>query len=313
MHLKKTLGITIPTFNRDEILNQWLKKHAKLMHSKGVRIYIQDNLSTDQTVKIIKFWKKKYNNISFGVNNKNIGDKNFEVCLNSLNTSFVWLVGDTYRIDRKLLNKVLLIIKKKKPLFTIINLKERIKNLNDSYFDSDFVSQKLAGILSCISCVVYNKQKLGKIKFSEASWSHFSHTIYILNELKSRNDTAYWTSSSIYNLKSSKKKNWANTNKVFEIGCKNWIKSIDSLKGYNDISKEKSYRLFSDITNLFNFKGGSWLRAQGLLSLSNIKKYKEYLRKSVGIKYLILYIIAVVPIFILRNLKNIYYKCHSNY
>ena len=113
MHLKKTLGITIPTFNRDEILNQWLKKHAKLMHSKGVRIYIQDNLSTDQTVKIIKFWKKKYNNISFGVNNKNIGDKNFEVCLNSLNTSFVWLVGDTYRIDRKLLNKVLLIIKKK--------------------------------------------------------------------------------------------------------------------------------------------------------------------------------------------------------
>ena len=313
MHLKKTLGITIPTFNRDEILNQWLKKHAKLMHSKGVRIYIQDNLSTDQTVKIIKFWKKKYNNISFGVNNKNIGDKNFEVCLNSLNTSFVWLVGDTYRIDRKLLNKVLLIIKKKKPLFTIINLKERIKNLNDSYFDSDFVSQKLAGILSCMSCVVYNKQKLGKIKFSEVSWSYFSHTIYILNELKYRNDMAYWIFSSIRTLKFKKKFNWANTDEVFEIGCKNWIKSIDSLKGYSDISKKKTYRLFSDITSLFNFKGGLWLRAQGLLSISKIKEYKHYLKKSIGMRYLTLYFIAIIPIFILRNLKDIYYKWQSNH
>ena len=312
MHLKKTLGITIPTFNRDKILNEWLKKHAKLMHSKGVKIYIQDNLSTDQTVKIIKSWKKKYNNINFGINNKNIGDKNFEVCLNSLNTNFIWLVGDTYRIDRKLLNKVLSIIKKK-PLFTIINLKERIKNLNDHYFDSDFVGQNLAGILSCMSCVVYNKQKLGKIKFSEASWSHFSHTIYILNELKSRNDMAYWTSSSIRSLKFKKKLNWANTDKVFEIGCKNWIKSIDSLKGYSDISKKKTYRLFSDITSLFNFKGGLWLRAQGLLSISKIKEYKHYLIKSIGMRYLTLYIIAVIPVFILRNLKDIYYKWQSNH
>lgn len=312
MYFKKILGIVIPTFNRQDMLNEWLKKHAKLMHSKGIKIHIQDNLSSDQTVKIIKNWKKKYNNINYGINKKNIEDKNFEVCLNSLNTNFVWLVGDTYYIDRKLLNKVLSILKKKTPLFTIINLKNRIKNLNDHYFDSDFVCQKLSGILSCMACVVYNKQKLGKIKFSELSWSRFSHVIYILNELKSRDAKAYWTSSSIQNLKFSKK-NWANTNKVFEIGCKNWIKSIDSLKGYNCISKKKSYRLFSDITNLFNFKGGSWLRAQGLLSMSDIKKYKEYLKKSVGIKYLILYIIAVVPIFVLRNLKNIFYKCQSNH
>jgi abequosyltransferase len=313
MSFKKTLAIVIPTFNREDILNTWLEKHVNLMKSNEIQIHVQDNFSSDKTVQLLKNWKKKFSNISFGVNKKNLKDKNFEVCLNAVNAHYVWLIGDSYCIDNTLLNKVLSIIKNKKPLFIITNLKERIKDLDDSFFDSDFVCERLAGILSCMSCTIYNKKKLGIIKFREVSWSRFSHTIYILNEIKLRNAKAYWTSSSVCTLPSKKNKrlNWASTAKVFEIGCKNWIESINSLRGFNNSSKIKSYRLFSDVTGLFNFKGGLWLRSQGLLTLSIVNSFKVYLKRSVGIKYILFYIIALIPIFVLKILKKIYYKCCS--
>jgi abequosyltransferase len=311
MNSKNTLAITIPTFNRSTILNTWLEKHARLMQFNGIKIHIQDNFSSDETAYLLKDWQKKFSNISFAVNKKNLHDKNFEVCLNAVNANYVWLMGDSYLVDNDLLNKVLSIIKKYSPLFIITNLKGRIKKLNDSFLKPDFVCQRLAGILSCISCTIYNKKILGIIKFKELSWSHFAHTIYILNELKLRNSKAYWTASSVYTLplKKNKRVNWASTEKVFEIGAKNWIESMDSLKYFNDTSKKKSYRLFSELTSLFDVKGGLWLRAQGLLTLSAVKSFKVYLKKSAGIKYFLLYIIAVLPIFILKNLKKIYYKC----
>jgi hypothetical protein len=111
--------------------------------------------------------------------------------------------------------------------------------------------------------------------------------------------------------KKNKRLNWASTAKVFEIGCKNWIESINSLRGFNNSSKIKSYRLFSDVTGLFNFKGGLWLRSQGLLTLSIVNSFKVYLKRSVGIKYILFYIIALIPIFVLKILKKIYYKCCS--
>jgi len=106
-----------------------------------------------------------------------------------------------------------------------------------------------------------------------------------------------------------KKKNWANTSFVFEIGCKNWIDSINSIIGYSSKSKKKAFKLFSDITNLFSWKGGFWLRAQGLLTINKIKNYKIYLNKSVGKKYLMLYFIAILPVFPLKVLKKIYDQC----
>ena len=51
------------------------------------------------------------------------------------------------------------------------------------------------------------------------------------------------------------KKNWSNTSDVFEIGCKNWIISLDSVLSLSAKSKKKAYAAFSKITNLFSFKG----------------------------------------------------------
>jgi glycosyltransferase involved in cell wall biosynthesis len=312
MIFNKNLAIVVPTYNRAQILKVWLECHAQLMFSKNIQIHIQDNRSTDGTKQLLEEWKKRFENITFETNKKNIGPKkNLQKAINTSDSRFVWMVGDSYFISRELINKILLKIKSHSPLFFIINLKEHIKILKDKYMQADFVCEKISGVLSCISCIIYNKDKLGNINFKNISISYFPHTVYILDQLKNHNSKAYWISSSIYKLSLpyQEKKNWANTSFVFEIGCKNWIDSINSIIGYSSKSKKKAFKLFSDITNLFSWKGGFWLRAQGLLTINKIKNYKIYLNKSVGKKYLMLYFIAILPVFPLKVLKKIYDQC----
>ena len=303
------LSIVVPTYNRENILKNWLQCHADLMFQCGVRIHIQDNLSTDGTRLLLESWKKRFSNISYAVNNHNLsGPENLEVALNAVNYDFVWLVGDTYEIDSALLNKILSIVKNTSSLFLITNLEGRKKNFIKSELDFNLVFEELSGILSCSSCVVYNKRLLGKIVFEEKSWSWFPHTLYILNQLRIKNAKAHWIPLSIEVLRSIDKKNWANTSDVFEIGCKNWIKSLDSVSGLSAKSKKKAYKTFSKITNLFSFKGAVWLRAQGLLSFNLINHYKPYLKKSIGINYILFYLIAIIPESFSQILARIYNK-----
>jgi hypothetical protein len=310
MVFNKNLIIVIPTYNRVKILKIWLEHHAQLMFLMGIRIHVQNNCSTDTTVKLLTQWKKKFKNISFESNNTNIGPiRNFEKLLNKFNCKFVWLIGDTYLINNQLIDKIISKIKKHSPLFFIINLNDRIKILNDSYLRSNFVLENISGVLSCTACVIYNKAKLKKIRFKKKPISYFAHTLYILDQLKTNNLSAYWISLSIYNLPNKIKKNWSNTSLVFEIGCKNWVDTINQLRHYSLGSKQKAFMLFSKITNLFNWKSGLWLRAQGLLTINNIRTYKIYLNKSVGKSYILLYLIALIPIYPLKILKKIYDQC----
>jgi glycosyltransferase involved in cell wall biosynthesis len=313
MNFSKDLIIVVPTFNRKKVLKKWLESHVQLMLSKKIRVHIQDNCSTDGTKTLINDWKNQYKNISFEINKKNIEEKTLETALNNCNSKFVWLIGDSYQINEKLLEKVISKIKIHSPLFFIINLNNKIKLLEDSYVDANFTCENLSGVLSCISCGIYNKSILGQIKFEKHKVRiQFSQTVYILNKLKFLKAKAYWISSSIYMLPNIEKlrKNWAkDPQQVFEVGSKNWIQSIDSLIGYSFESKQKAFKKFSEITNLFNWKGGLWLRSQNLLTIKKIAIYSNYLEKSNGKQYIILYVIALIPVFILRLLKKLYDKC----
>ena len=306
MILNKNLAIVVPTYNRVKILKVWLELHAQLMFAKKIQIHIQDNHSTDGTKQLIEEWKKRFKNISFEINKKNIGaTKNSQKALNKLSNRFIWMVGDTYLIPSKLINKILLKIQRNSPTFFIVNLKERIKNLKEKYVEANLVCERLSGILSCLSCVIYNKARLGNIKFRKKPLTYFPHTVYILDRLKKHNSKAYWISSSIYTLNLPNKKHWANKSSVFELGCKNWIDSINSITGYSAESKKKAYKAFSQITYLFSLKGAASLRAQGLLSFNLINYYKPYLKKSIGINYLFFYLVAAIPQNFLLFLRKI--------
>jgi glycosyltransferase involved in cell wall biosynthesis len=309
MNLNNNLSIIIPTYNRAQILNSWLEHHAKIMYLNNIRIHVQDNASTDNTIFILENFQKNYSNITYIKNkiNSGTGNLNMQLAMNVVDTKFTWPIGDTYYISQDLLNKVILTIKNNLSLFLILNLKNRIKNINKNFIDADFACENLTGVLSCLGCVVYNRARLGSINFKN-SWSYFSQVIYILNLLKLKKENAYWIPKSVDTLPGLKKTNWSNTTKVYEIGCKNWIQSVDSLKGFSFKSKQKAYRLLSDITGLFTFMGALKLHEQDLLKLQEINFYKYYLKKSVGNNYLIFYLVILIPSILLKIFKKILIK-----
>jgi len=308
-----TLSITVPTFNRAAILKVWLKKHANLMQKYNIDIHIQDNCSNDETRDLVKIWKGNYSNISYACNTDNLPPTYvLDKALNQVETDFVWLVGDSYEIDEIILKKVLKVLKKNSPLFIITNLENRKKNFIKSELSFDTVSKELLGILSCLSCTIYNKNLLRNIVFNEKHRSWFPHTIYILKQLKIKNKKAYWLPNSVKILRSNKKRiNWASTPQVFEIGAKNWISSINLIDGLNINMKKKAYKSFAEITGLFGLKGALQLRSQNLLTINAINKYSYYLKKSLGINYLLLYIYAAIPVFVCIYLKKIYFSYFS--
>ena len=126
---KSALTIVVPTYNREAILKTWLEHHANLMFLNGVEIFIQDNASTDGTRFLIETWKKRFNNITYRINDVSISPQsNLESVLNFVYNDFLWLIGDTYKINSTLLNKILSIIKNTSSLFLITNLEGRKKN-----------------------------------------------------------------------------------------------------------------------------------------------------------------------------------------
>jgi len=126
---KSALMIVVPTYNREAILKTWLEHHANLMFLNGVEIFIQDNASTDGTRFLIETWKKRFNNITYRINDVSISPQsNLESVLNFVYNDFLWLIGDTYKINSTLLNKILSIVKNTPSLFLITNLEGRKKN-----------------------------------------------------------------------------------------------------------------------------------------------------------------------------------------
>ena len=112
--MNKLLTIAIPTYNRADLLDkqlEWLSQAIKGYESE-CEILVSDNCSSDHTQEIIQKWQKIINNVTFK-SNKNIENlgvmKNIIYCLSSVDTKYVWTIGDddpvkdqaiTYVIDK---------------------------------------------------------------------------------------------------------------------------------------------------------------------------------------------------------------------
>jgi glycosyltransferase involved in cell wall biosynthesis len=90
------LTISIPTYNRGFYLSQLLDSilDNQLLHL-GVRVYVSDNASTDDTGIILdSFYKKFPALLTYNIANDNLGaDANYLKCLTVPSSKYIWLFG----------------------------------------------------------------------------------------------------------------------------------------------------------------------------------------------------------------------------
>lgn len=136
--MKPTISICIPTYNRAKYLKECLDSIVSQFNKniyRQIEIIISDNNSRDQTRNIVKNYQKKYKNIRYFRNQKNIGAaKNAIKALNYVNGNYIWFFSDDDLHKKGSLSTILSIISKHKPDAMLCNLdlySKNAKNLLD--------------------------------------------------------------------------------------------------------------------------------------------------------------------------------------
>jgi len=95
------LTVVLPTYNRAERLRKSLSNYLEAQESEKIEFIIIDNNSEDKTVEVIKWFVKKYPNISHIQNKVNLGGNRslFKVFLEVTTEYFMILADDDFITD----------------------------------------------------------------------------------------------------------------------------------------------------------------------------------------------------------------------
>lgn len=314
--IEQLISLTLPTYNRADFLDYWLETHLPFVAVRNIAIYISDNASTDHTKKIVEKWQDEYEFLYLHVNEENVGmDRNFEISLNLPSTKYVWLCGDTYKISNELLSDVI------KTLSSDIDYDAIICNLaNDSrslinietkdYIGRNDLLCDLAGLMSCVACLIYSKDIINSALFSRYYDTYFALEAVIFEYISDKKFLIRWNQDNpIKALKhpTKKKRNWSVGNDMLKISVEGWIKFIYSLPpSYSLESKFKVQKSFGVISEILTYKGLLARRSEGALSLTKLITYrKTFVLSTSWLKYSFSLVLCIIPIFLMKASKNL--------
>ena len=311
MEINKNLSIVIPTYNRADFLDYSLEVHIPMLKEYGIEIAIFDNASTDNTQEIVSKWMKEYDYLTYHKNETNIGpDANFEKALKYPDSDYVWLLGDTYKLSEEGVRYFLKQIENEKYDVLVFNLADKLNIQTKNYNDSNSLLNDLGALMTCLSCLVYNKNFIKQANFSRYYNSYFVQTGAIFESIVNRDFNIHWIQEhSIDSLVNPnlKKTNWSHTPKAFEIGCEYWTNFVMSLPPmYKLENKMKCIMDFGKVSGLFTFRNLILLRTRGLIDIKVYNQYKNLFPFTIDYPLWIIYIISITPKYFFKILLKLY-------
>jgi len=140
---KPILSICIPTYNRSkylkECLNSIVNQFSNRYIYENLEIIISDNHSMDHTEELSNIYIKKYNNIRYFKNKKNLGgDKNILKSASYAKGEYVWFFADDDIQEKNSIKQVLGIIKNNHTDIILCNYVKYLGNKKNILFDNCF-------------------------------------------------------------------------------------------------------------------------------------------------------------------------------
>ncbi len=317
--MNSLLSICIPTYNRADILCDALEHLIPLASRWGIAIYVSDNASTDDTGSVVAQARARYPNVFLHRNVQNIGmDGNFEVALRLARTEYAWLLGDDDRIHHNALEVVLKRLVEAPCDLLLLNggsadhEQGRVTGQHLSVYDDPSVLlHDLGWHITWISGLVVSTRLVATMDFKKYIGTYFSHFGSLFDALAQQTVVnVQWYNGSCYFPSAFAKFTWAP--RVLEIFAEKWSQVVLSLpERYSLAIKEECIRAHSRYTQLFSIMGFLNLRAQGAITRSKIKHYRESLLLATDINPQLALLIASLPVWMLRTLRYIYIELRS--
>jgi len=309
------LSIVIPTHNRADFLDYSLEVHIPLAKKYNVSIYVVDNASTDNTAEIVAKWMGEYAFLYFSKNEKNLGpDLNFEIALNQPDTNYIWLLGDTSKIEENVFESV---VQKSKDSYDLIllNSEQRVFGVNSQLIkDKKALLSTLGWHMTHMSPLIYSARIVESANFARFRDTDFIQVGIIFEYFSCREDVSVdWNQDlSITSLRKDglKKVSWQKD--AFDIWIKRWANFVLSLPPvYSLDSKLKMIQDHSNKSKIFSLRNLLALRAQGFYSMGHYFLYKKYFDIALGKASICKFLCtAVLPVKFVKFFIRIYKKSH---
>jgi glycosyltransferase involved in cell wall biosynthesis len=305
------LSVTIPTYNRAKFLNNSLEHHIPLMRKHNVQVFISDNGSTDETELVVRKRMMEYPLIRYRRNETNLGaDTNIQIALETPDSEYIWMIGDTQLIPFEGISYFLdLIIKKQKSYDALVfNSAERVVDV----IQQDYVSQNkllsdLGWHMTCLGTLIFNSKVISDANFKRYMSTNFCHIGIIFEYISGRDFTVHWNekiSIQTFSIKGVEKISWHD--RTLEIWTERWSNLVFSLPpDYNLAIKMKCIKDHGVKTGLFSLRELIHLRRLNRINLILYKKYCNYMLLSMNHSKSFLIIVALLPISILNFLRAV--------
>ena len=308
------LAICIPTFNRADKLNAVLGHLIKNVKQYNIPIYISDNASTDDTATKVQEHMKEYKHLVYSKNEENIGpDLNFEKALKLSKCHYSWLMGDDDFIIFDNFENILLKLKVETPNLVVVNSRNQvIDKLPSKYTCKQKLLIDLGWHITFISCLIFSKISIHGANFKSYYNSGFVHVGAIFDYLSKIDDVnVIWLEDSyVTTLRTySDFPSWYP--KLLQVFAENWVNVIFSLPiQYDATSKIETVIRLWEKSSIISLKSFVLLRAYSLFSKSEYQKYKINLNLLYGNKKILIYLISILPIWMISRPVRSRYKMY---
>lgn len=301
----KILSISIPTFNRPEVLKKNILLMLEELKTYSIAIYISDDSNDDKTEIMVGQLQKIYKYIFYSKNVERLGhDKNIFHTLSLPKTDYVWLLGDSLFFKKKSLKYIFGIINKYNADLIAVNSELRNLELNSViYKDCNKVLDDLGWHLTWTGATIYSQKSISTLKELDINnYVNFPQISLIFNHL-SKSCYFYWLNKNILCATKKNKSYWSKF--AFKIFFDDFRTALINLPDtYKNEIKERVFLQHSKKTKLFNFKSLLFMRSIGVYNLDSFRKYNRLLVKHSDEPFLILILILIIPRRLLRIFIN---------
>jgi hypothetical protein len=305
--VNKTLALAIPTYNRPSVLHENLARIIPELKMFQIPVYISDDSSDDDTLKMVQLLQMDYEFIFYRKNTPSLGhDQNCLATLIWPNQDYIWYMGDSIYFCAGSLSKLIKILTLC-PTFVFINSYVKSQKYSSGFIQNnkEFLIDT-TWFLTLSGATVYSKKVVDSMKNQQIGntiYKNFMQLGLIMDYLFLRGGNIYWWDEKIIQVNTNKKSYWsAQAVNVFVI---DWIHFIENLPIFDNQEKEIIIKSHSRETKLFGLKNLLRIRADGGISFSILFNHRSPIAKAFHIPLIFVVIVCMIPSSFLRFIRFI--------
>lgn len=322
------LAISIPTYNRPEMINFYLKTVYKKTFELGIGVYFYDSSPNKKTENIIKsFQDKGYSNLHYVFLNKLAVEayefeiNRMELMLSMPKSRYVWICGDKAVPNPSILDSVIKFLKLDYDIVLLSDRDEKkigFKSYNNHITFFGDVCWELGLLAGTIIKVKYFDNINPRYVYEK--YEKYLSFVWIAFFFENMNNSERFRGLYVpikYRLFWGKAPEpyWADIGPV-EIFAWRWVNLIQNLPdSYNKYksSVQKDHGIYS---GMFSFSGLCYFRSVNWINYKLFKRYKKELSEVTNININLILIICILPPKMantIRNVSNRVYKLVNSY